>query len=200
MNLATIEIDPTVAEERLSEYRESLRHDRNAEDERMAKAYAAAAKGLPVLRLSDAVEHGGWFSNGLPRIAVVRADATRCIVQISRTQHRSDAEVLFHADERRRNLGAMVGEQTVRTRVPDPGMYGRAVRFSGETMVPPVPPKFRPRRSRLHLFHILWEVEKWDPTPPKDPALLRHIGGDLWSVHAVWDLTELERAVITGTR
>jgi len=33
-------------------------------------------------------------------------------------------------------------------------------------------------------------------TPPRDPALIRHIRGDLWAVLAVWDLTELERAVL----
>ena len=40
-------------------------------------------------------------------------------------------------------------------------------------------------------FHVLWEVESWTPEPPRDPALLRHLRGDLWSVLAVWDLTEL---------
>lgn len=44
---------------------------------------------------------------------------------------------------------------------------------------------------------MLFEAE-WRPEPPKDPALLRHIGGDLYSVVAVWDLTELERAVLAG--
>ena len=48
------------------------------------------------------------------------------------------------------------------------------------------------------MFHILWEVEQWDPTPPVDPALVRHIRGDLWAVIAMWDLTELERAVLAA--
>jgi hypothetical protein len=34
--------------------------------------------------------------------------------------------------------------------------------------------------------------------PPEDPALLKHIGGDLYAVLAVWNLTELERAVLSG--
>jgi hypothetical protein len=32
---------------------------------------------------------------------------------------------------------------------------------------------------------------------PRDPALLRHVRGDLWAVLATWDLTELERLVLT---
>lgn len=47
------------------------------------------------------------------------------------------------------------------------------------------------------LVDILWEAE-WQAVPPKDPALLRHLGGDLYAVVAVWDLTELERAVLGG--
>jgi hypothetical protein len=66
----------------------------------------------------------------------------------------------------------------------------------GHTIVPLIPPEHRPNRNRLPRFHILWEVEKWDPTPPRDPALLKWIGGDLWEVVATWDLTELERAVL----
>lgn len=31
-----------------------------------------------------------------------------------------------------------------------------------------------------------------------DPALLKHIGGDLYAVLATWDLTELERSVLGG--
>lgn len=35
---------------------------------------------------------------------------------------------------------------------------------------------------------------------PVDPALLKHIGGDLYAVVATWDLTDLERAVLDGHR
>src|SRR5438046_3023240 len=38
----------------------------------------------------------------------------------------------------------------------------------------------------------------WQEMPPEDPALLKHIGGDLYAVVAVWNLTELERAVLSG--
>jgi hypothetical protein len=64
-------------------------------------------------------------------------------------------------------------------------------------MVPLIPPRFRPSPRRLRHCHILWEVEQWTMTAPHDPALLRHVCGDLWAVLAVWDLTELERLVLS---
>lgn len=66
-------------------------------------------------------------------------------------------------------------------------------------MVPHVPPGLRPRHS-LDGYATLFEVEEWakSPAPPRDPALLKHIGGDLYAVLATWDLTELERSVLGG--
>jgi hypothetical protein len=70
-------------------------------------------------------------------------------------------------------------------------------------MVPVVPPKHRPARGMGDRL-VLWEVENWTwrstPRPPGDPALLRPIGGDLYAVEAVWDLTELEQLVLSQRR
>jgi hypothetical protein len=38
--------------------------------------------------------------------------------------------------------------------------------------------------------------QSWTWIAPEDPALIKHIRGDLWSVMAVWDLSELERLVL----
>jgi hypothetical protein len=190
MNLATIEIPVEEAKERLAEYEAALRQDRNAEDEAMAAAYRAAARGLPTIRLSEAVTAGGWFEDGLPRIAVVRADATQCWVDVC--VWNQPGQVVFAATRDADNRGALVGRHTVRVPAPSPAKRHTRAR----TVVPMIPPRFRPKPRRLQHCHILWEVESWTPEPPKDPALLRHIRGDLWSVLAVWDLSELERAVL----
>jgi hypothetical protein len=193
MQLSGLEIDPDTARVRLAEYAAALRVERNAEDEAIAAAYRAAARGLPVISLSAAVTAGGFFDNGLPRIAIARATATRCAVARSR----SDAGLVY-SDERATGwpVRALVGAAHVRVNVelsPPPGAF----LWRATTVVPPVPPRHRPRRlDRLRACHILWEVEKWDPTPPRDPALLRHIRGDLWAVLAVWDLTDVERHVL----
>jgi hypothetical protein len=187
MDLSTIAVPVEEAKGFLDDYRKMRVEERTQEDEAIAAGYRAAARGLPVISMSTTIEAGGYFDNGLPRIAVVRADATECWVRVARR------ELVFSADQWTDNRGALVGKQTVRVVVDERERHA----WRGKTIVPIIPPRFRPGRYRLHKFHVLWEVEKWDPTPPKDPALLRHIRGDLWSVMATWDLTELERAVLS---
>jgi hypothetical protein len=63
------------------------------------------------------------------------------------------------------------------------------------TLVPIVPPQLRPKHD-LANYHTFWEVEHWTLCPPRDPMLLRHLGGWLYAVLAVWDLTPVERAVL----
>ena len=194
MNLSTILIDPEEAKEELKTYTDL--DNRSAEDEAIAMGLRAAARGLPLIMLSEAIRAGGYFEDGLPKISIARADAKRCHV-------RADGEdFVFTSDpieqwggvRGRANRGALVADKTVRVRG---ARSSRTWVRSGITVVPSIPPRHRPSSNkRIGLFHVLWEVEKWDPTPPIDPALLRHIRGDLWAVLAMWDLTPLERAVL----
>jgi hypothetical protein len=198
MELNTIDMPVAEAEHRLAEYRESLRHNRNSEDEAIAAGYRAAARGMPILSLSETIDAGGFFDNGLPRIAIVRADATQCFV----TQDMAGSwkiDLVFSRNRDSENRGALVGADTVRVHTSREWNSRDSWR-RGSTIVPNIPPPHRPNPRRLHRFHILWEVEKWTMVAPRDPALLKHIGGDLWAVMAVWDLTDLERAVLAGSR
>lgn len=197
MNLDTLVLDPEDAVERVKEYEAQLAEERTVEDDAVLAGYRAAARGLPVISLRAAFETAGRFPNregvegmGLPRLAIVRADATECRVGRSMCGGWlfDDCTTRWGPADR----GALVGRRTVRVPVDGVDWTARA----GRTVVPTIPPRFRPNRRRLHRFHILWEVESWTPEPPVDPALLRHIRGDLWSVQAVWDLTPLERAVL----
>jgi hypothetical protein len=187
MQLTSLEIDSDAAKARLAEYVAALRVERNVEDEAIAAAYRAAARGLPVISLSAVIAAGGHFDgSGRPRIAIARATATQCIVE------RSNG--LIYLDERATNQSGrgLVGIRHVKVNLPEWPYFRRAT-----TVVPSVPPRYRGRGpGRLRRCHVLWEVERWDPTPPRDPALLRHIRGDLWAVLAVWDLTEIERHVL----
>jgi hypothetical protein len=56
------------------------------------------------------------------------------------------------------------------------------------------------RGCDLSKHFVLWEVESWDFAPPIGPMLLRPIGGNLYAVIAQWDLTDIERMIIAGTR
>jgi len=199
MNLAPIVIDDDEARAKLAEYERVLADERSAEDAAIVQAYRAVRRGLPVIRLSEVVHAGGYFDDGRPRIAIVRADATECFLTINRWDRRPDWSFVFSAERFASNRGAAVGRSTVRVATPGPETCERPA-GTGRTIVPLIPPKVRPRRPRLTSCHVLWEVERWDPTPPVDPALVRHLRGDLWSVLATWNLTDLERAVLGARR
>lgn len=197
MDITTLEIPVEEATAALADYEAMIASERTAEDDAIAAGYRAAKRGLPVILLSSTIAAGGVFDNGLPRLAIVRADATECWVH--HTSWPGPPSWVYTDGDNVKNMGAQVGAHSVRvpTDVPEPNGPGRQYRRA-KTLVPTIPPRLRPRRSRLARRHILWEVEQWAPVPPVDPALVRHIRGDLWAVEAVWDLTPLERAVLSA--
>lgn len=195
MDLATIEVGKDEALAKLEEYTRAVYAERTAEDDAIAAAYRAASRGLPVIDLPRSVASAGFHDNSLPRMAVIRADATECFARWS-----GNDLIFADRDDWAVNRGALVGQHSVRVPVAGDEMPSRVARktwTAGRTMVPIVPPRHRPRPNRLRRCHILWEVESWTWVPPEDPALLRHIRGNLWAVLAQWDLTELERLVLT---
>lgn len=194
MNLAPLQLTRDEARERLRHYQDLVAEERTTEDEAIAAGYRAAARGLPVIVLPDVVARGGWFPNGLPRLAVIRADATQCFLTSSDD---GGMRTLTYADTAWDRGRARVGRHRVQIRVPRPSAETNRP-WRASTIVPLIPPEFRPKASRLWRFHVLWEVESWTLEPPRDPALLRHVRGDLWAVVAVWDLTDLERAVLSA--
>jgi hypothetical protein len=194
MNLASLEIPEEEAREKLDEYERAIRADRNAEDQAIAQAYRAAARGLPIISLPRTVAAGGFHDNGLPRIAVIGAEAVECHARWD------GSAVVFTDEEWRANRGALVGQHSVRVQLAGDELPAQRHWHRGRTMVPLIPPRFRPRPRNLRHCHIMWEVEEWTMVPPRDPALLRHLRGDLWAVLAIWDLTDLERLVLTQRR
>jgi len=196
MILDTLEVDAAEAEAKVREYETVLAGERTREDDALLAAYRAARRGLPLIRLTRAIAAGGWFEdNGLPKIAVARASTAgrECYV-------RWDHDSLVYADRNDpyANRGALVGTSTVRVPVAEPPGNRRRWTWSmASTIVPLIPPGIRPRPRNARHRHILWEVEEWAPVPPVDPALIRHLCGDLWIVQATWNLTALERYVLT---
>jgi hypothetical protein len=212
MKLATIELSVDEAQQRFEEYRQAVRERHDEEDRMIMRGFQALAKGTTVLHLPRTIKAGGvqtlripkrWERNKtidvtVPRLAIARANRTTvwtrgvtsdgaCVMQTKRDPHVNNNFDLtrFPAgtfDEGTEDSIGSWGSPRIRAIVPN------------------VPPRLRPRAS-LGNYHILFEAE-WglDPEPPVDPALLRHIGGDLYALVAIWDLTEIERAVLTGTR
>lgn len=213
MDVSVIEMSKEEAREKLAQYREVLagRHSQDIETEfeAAANAYAELAKGTPLINLPDAIRNCGWRADGRPVLAVARADQYRVTWQMLRdsrtwapgnirTGKYAPLDWVFTARkkqwdyQRARNLRYEVhGIQT------EPPIEPR----QGVAMVPLVPPEVYPARGLdLSKHFVLWEVESWDFAPPVDPMLLRPIGGDLYAVIGQWDLTELERSIISGTR
>lgn len=203
MNLDPLVVPRHEARAKAAEYAAAARATGDPTDVGLARVYRRTLKGDPVIRLPEAIAAAGRFPNGLPRLAVVRANATRCFVSLNRWG--GVDRLTFKTEQDIQHLGGRVGARHVLVNVPTPPDAPSQLRSSisrqrweGSTLVPLVPPRYRPTRPRLSSCHVLWEVEEWGPIPPVDPALLRHIHGDLWAVLATWELTELERAVLPG--
>ncbi|MGQ0668070.1 MAG: hypothetical protein ACT4PO_00080 [Actinomycetota bacterium] len=205
MDVATITMDQEKAAEAFESYREAVKLRHSDEDEAIMRGYRELVHGRAVLKLSEsmrlagvtAVEHalwvkGGqrWFTAQMPRLAIARADApwVYCdgILRDGSAQFRMDKWVSRHTTRRYIDLpaGTFPAPHTVNDR--------RIM----SAMVPIVPPALRPRGSLVN-YHLLFEAE-WKAQPPRDPLLLRRLGGDLWAVVATWNLTEIERAVLAG--
>ena len=219
MELSTIEMPREQAREAFKDYRAAVRARHDEEDQSLMRGYRELATGRHLIRLSDTIRAGGFeqlefrrstarrgprvmVTGQLPRLAVARADARLCFtdgVQQDGSVHfrgkgeiharnradRIDLPQVFEADE---HLVGLADTWVTTWRTP---------RF--RAIVPNVPPPLRPSDA-LGNYHLLFEAE-WAlaaPAAPVDPALIKHIGGDIWAVHAVWDLTELERAVLSG--
>lgn len=211
MELTTITMDPAEAAERAEAYRRLAVP--SIEEKEILAGFLALASGKQIIRLSDTIVSGGCDADGWPRLAVMRADQRWCWLSVSRrSAHRYNATTQQHE-------WAMVGVdwEFAYDRYPHANATRMTFAFAGPTiedakhchwgrraMVPPVPPDLRPthrgRMLKLDNFLVLWEVEQWEavPRPPGDPALLRHVAADLYSVEAIWDLTELEQAVLAG--
>lgn len=224
MELSTVEIPRWGARTRAADY---MRAARRIEDpvvrreyEEIARAYRFAARDdLAVISLTKTIAAGGvvtrtlveWKGSSserrtnylLPRLAACRSSAQFVFtLGIER-----DGAVRF-IDQ----LNPWHNYRSGRVEL-EPGSFelsdgyapGRRISTwdmsAWSALVPIVPPELMPQRS-LAACLTLWEAEDWtwrrQPAPPGDPALLQHIGGDLYAVLATWDLTELERCVLSG--
>lgn len=212
MDLQTIEMERPKARRAFLDYRKAVRERHNAEDEEIMRGYRELAAGRTLLHLSQTMSAGGvseisWRQRAndpetlrvsvLPRLAVCRAHVRTAFTDGIRQDGSLEIRSKEAVSERNRFDRVRFGERTFPTHDLYEESWQRDHRQHFRAMVPLIPPALRPKAG-LHNFHILWEAE-WKihrPPAPRDPALLRHIGGDLYAVVAIWDLTDLERAVL----
>ena len=151
------------------------------------------SKGKSILDLLESMRIGGVNAEGLPKLAISRADFFQVRMRTSSWPDR----------------GSVVMEPPGRYNKPSAifrfpvGLFGPDLKMDASrtftAAVPTVPARLLPV-APLKGYYLLWEVEKWAIVPPKDPLLLRRLAEDsnLFVVLAHWDLTPLERAVMRG--
>ena len=183
MDVQAIEIDRGKALELYRAYK-THQHYSKPVDRECQRAYQLIAQGKVVINAGRAIVEAGLNAEGLPKLAIVRADAPICYLRWER-----DTALFFDSVKWRVN--------SRKTTVPWPGFKMPSGRWQFEAQTPLIPIHLRPKRG-IENYHILFEAE-WERRPPVDPLLLRRIGrSDMWLVVAAWDLTEVELAAMSA--
>ncbi|HEY2596961.1 MAG TPA: hypothetical protein VGJ79_00620 [Candidatus Dormibacteraeota bacterium] len=187
METETITVDREEAAAIYRKYREH-QHYSTPIDREVQRVYEAIAKKKIVVQALASIVKAGLGEDGLPKLAIVRADSEKCHLQL-----RGDGGARFSKD-------GWAPDRNRRTYIDlPPGSFPASNRRFNhyEALTPLVPIHIRPQRA-LENYHILFEAE-WSRVVPKDPLLLRRLSkGDLWVVIGAWDLTDVERAVLAG--
>lgn len=190
MQTSEIEMDAGEAYKLYQAYQRD-RHFETAIDKEIKRTYREIAKGHTVIKALESIVAAGVHENGTPKLGLVRADQSRCILH--RTTEGSFSLSAPGFDNKSRAAADMRFSFPAGSIPPmkSPSGWWRTY----EAIVPLIPLHLRPRTG-LAGYHILWEAE-WNRTVPVDPFLLKRLGkGDLWLVVAAWDLTEVERAAL----
>jgi hypothetical protein len=193
MEAVNIEMDAATAYKLYQAYQRD-RHFETAIDKEIKRTYREIAKGHTVIKALESIVAAGAHEDGTPKLGLVRADQTRCIMS---RDHDGGFTLSTPGFENK-----SVAAADMRFRFPSGSLpqqidtsTGRSWWRPREAIVPLIPLHLRPRTG-LDGYHILWEAE-WNRTVPIDPFLLKRLGkGDLWLVVAAWDLTEVERAAL----
>lgn len=217
MELATLNIPEDDAKAAIESYREAIRAQGQREvreltdrakarrqqialqDKAILAGYEAIAKHKSVISLRSTLVAGGEDKEHRPRLAIARADEREIEMR------RWDSGRVDYIGVNARWDSPEYAEKPWNTNrdfqfmsllpAADIGARTGWHRIEFNAVVPHIPPGLRP--DALERYFVLWEAD-WQRRQPIDPALLRHLRGDLYVVVATWDLTELERAVLDG--
>lgn len=167
------------------------RHYSTPIDKEVMSAYQKLASGRMVIQAIASVASAGVGDDGLPKLALARADAKFC-----RLRMRGDGSATMTTAQRARSASRNRGSsQTFDW--PAGTFKGSSVWKDAESIVPQAPLHLRPKHA-LQNYFVLYEAE-WRKAVPIDPFLLRRIGkADLWLVLAHWDLTSVEAAALSA--
>jgi hypothetical protein len=181
MNVEKLQMERDQARELYQAYQDNRGHMTN-DDRAIAAIYKRIAAGKLVIRALASITAAGVNAEGLPVLAIARADEQ----QIECYCYNNEARL---APATRGYIRAKDRYFTI----PMPGMQG--ITRNRRAVVPLIPVHLRPRKA-IEKYHVLWEAD-WQAYPV-DPYLLRRFGEDAWLVVAAWDLTPVERAVMSS--
>ncbi len=192
METQNIVLDRAKARELWRDYRKH-QHYSAPIDQEVMRTYKAIAQGRVIIRALDSIRVAGLGKDGLPKLAIARADAQFCWLSPDR-----NGAAGFSISEEAATTWRSARYTRQRIDFPAGTFPGISTqRWRPRAIVPQVPLPLRPKRG-LQNYHVLFEAE-WELVPPVDPMLLRRVGaGDLWVVCAAWDLTEVERAALAA--
>jgi len=209
VDLKPLTMDAESAQAMYDEYR-ALGDRTNEDDQAIVTMLREVQKGRQLIDLDVAIPGGGHDELGRPKLAASRGDQLEVKMVRGRRWRYVDGK---HTARQDGDLSFLPANREAYEHIAANARFDfPADRFEDWpevprewfAMVPPVPPRLRPRGA-LSRYAIVWEVDEWSARsktapPPVDPALLRHIMGSLYAVIAVWDLTAIERLVLGMTR
>jgi hypothetical protein len=195
MQIERLNVDKEKARELWQKY-QTHRVYQTPADAEIATIYQKIAQGKTVIRALESIRNAGLNEEGLPKLAIARADQQKCYWH-PRTNanepHAWFSSANWYGDAEKHNASRSKHIRLDWPGLTEPKQKGR---WQYEAIVPLIPVHLRPRRG-VENYHILWEAE-WTKRYPVDPYLLRRFGGDAWLVVAAWDLTDVERAVMSA--
>jgi hypothetical protein len=184
MNVEKLSMDKDQARDLYRRYQES-RAGMTPNDRAIAAIYKRIAQGKLIIRALASIAAAGLGADGLPKLAIMRADIPKVACACYFNEIRFDA---VHGNGRA--FQGYAKDRYFKVSMPGASSNTR----SRVASVPLIPVHLRPRKA-LGQYHVLWEAD-WNQYPV-DPYLLRRFGQDAWVVVAAWDLTDVERAVMS---
>jgi len=198
MNVQTITMPYKEARAEFNKYRTATIDKKTPEWEKqdlaLVQGYKAMMRGQKLINLNQVMKVAGVRPRDLlPRFAIARAYSKLIFVSM---EHDGAAHFSIKGHANWSGNFSKKNCVTFRADTFPRFEYSQKRLTKAQTLVPIIPPNLRPKRGKIENYHVFWEVEEWTNYAPRDPMLLKFLGGELWAVLAVWDLTELERAVL----
>lgn len=196
MELNKIEMSRGDARRHYQEYRTALKQQRTRQIAELAITYWQLSRGRQVIDVFEAFKAAGLKDDG-SALALCRADRKQVFLE---KQFDGSAKFfgMSEGDIRQgRNPDFELPRDFFAWKRTNGLQNGPIVHPRCRTLVPLIPPPCMPP-AHLSNYHLLWEIDRWEPAPPDDPVLLRRITANIFVVMAQWNLTAVEKAVMRG--